>query len=241
MSADIEFKDNIGLVHLVTRKCYGWAQALGVPMDYEDVFQEASMAFVTAARSYDPTVGTKFSAYFSRAAFNQVRKAIGQMTGVKQLDEAQRENLRALKEENELRAASGEKQLSTYSGLRMVSISDLETEEGENLYDVIASDAATPEEICSARQDWDEASKDLSPLARLMADWLRDPPEELLREVEGQRAHYELRKSGGQGRGQHIPGISMECVGNFMQLVVGIRREEVMLAESELLKAAKSL
>ncbi|UUZ75403.1 hypothetical protein LP414_27185 [Polaromonas sp. P1(28)-13] len=90
-----KFEDHIGIIHMQAKFGLKWAHGAGVRMDYDDMFQEASLAFLAAAKGYDPETGLKFSTYFTKVAFSQFRQTIGVMTGVKNLNTTQRGNHRA--------------------------------------------------------------------------------------------------------------------------------------------------
>lgn len=237
----LEFESNIGLVHVVARKCYGWAKALGVAMDYDDVFQEVSLAYVTAQRGFNPQLGLKFSSYLTRAALNQMRKSIGAMTGMKRLTDADREALRVIKEENDRRALNGQPALSSYMGLSVVYIEDMTSDEFGDPVDMFVADMPTPEEEVIAKKEWDAVERSLSPLARMMAEMLRNPPSLLLEEINAQNAHMELAVSKGELQRIRRATLNLKSIANFIQLAVPVRREQLLLAENELLRAAAAI
>lgn len=237
---DLSFKGNVGLVHLIARKCFGWTSALGVSVDYEDVFQDVSMAFVTAATSFDPTQGIKFSAYLTRAAMNEVRKTVGRMTGLKRLNESEKEALSKLEADNKQRAANGQEQKSNFMGLSLTSFEDIRTEEGIDPVEMIESESKTPEQILQERQEWMNRVANLSPLAKLMEDMLRNPPQELLRELDSQYANAKLAVEQGLAEKAVRPYVSLRAVSDFIGMVSDVSRAELATAESELLKAASS-
>lgn len=237
----LDFQSNIGLVHVVARKCYGWTKALGISLDYDDVFQEVSLAYVTAQRGYNPDLGIKFSAYLTRAALNQVRKTIGAMTGLKRLNDKDREALRRIKEENEHAVACGEKTVPSYMGLSVVYIEDLGSDEMENPLDMFASQDATPEEKVIAEKEWEYVRKNLSPLAQMMADMLSNPPKLLLDEIEAQNAYLDLALEKGEIRRARRPSLSLKSIAEFIHLGGSVRREKLLLAENELLKAVAAI
>lgn len=237
---DLSFKGNVGLVHLIARKCYGWTSALGVSVDYEDVFQDVSVAFVTAATSFDPTQGIKFSAYLTRAAMNEVRKTVGRFTGLKRLNDTEKQALAKLDEENKVRVANCQEPKSNFMGLSLTSFEEMRTEEGTDPVEMIESACKTPEQILQDRQEWMGRVANLSPLAKLMEDMLRDPPQELLRELDSQYENAKLAVEKGLAEKAVRPYVSLRAVSDFIGMVSDVSRAELATAESELLKAASN-
>lgn len=63
-------EDNIGLVHLLSSKIYKRVAAMNIGMTYEDLFQELSVVYLQALKSFDLSKGYKFSTYFTTSAFH---------------------------------------------------------------------------------------------------------------------------------------------------------------------------
>ncbi|TSP13993.1 sigma factor [Cupriavidus campinensis] len=231
------YRQNEGLIHLVTRQCYGWVRSLGLSMDYNDVLQEVSVVFLQAQASFDEGRGLKFSAYFTRAAINEIRRVIGSHTGMKRLNMTEREALKAKQARNKVLAAAGEATESVYSGLDMVSFADLTQPDGSDFESTIADDGETPEQILERRQEWEALHASLSPVASLIAKWLIDPPEELLRELEAHRAHVELCLELGERKRTAYYEVCVAEIGKLLRLS-GVPKEKVVLATAELERAA---
>jgi len=242
--AQIDFKDNIGLVHTQAKFGYKWAQGAGLSLDYEDMFQEASLAFVLAVEGYDPDSGLKFSTYYTKAAFSQFRKAIGVMSGVKNLNDTQRAEIERRKSENKRRAAAAEPPLDDCNyGLRPVMFSHIGSsdEEGSAFEESIDSEVMSPEQILEFKQLWQQATADLSPLAALIVEWLRDPPPELMRELHCQMLHADhLNEIGGRAYGLRN-GLTVNNVGKFLQLVSDVKEEELLTVKAELDKLTRRI
>jgi DNA-directed RNA polymerase specialized sigma24 family protein len=68
---DTSFEAHKGLLHKMARKGYGRLIDLNVAVDYEDIFQEMSLAYVKAAQKYDVTKGITFSAYLGKTVWNE--------------------------------------------------------------------------------------------------------------------------------------------------------------------------
>lgn len=246
MNQAIQFKDNVGLVHFQAKRGFKWASGSGLNLSYDDMFQEASLAFVVAANGFKPEAGYKFSAYYTMVAFSEFRKSIGIMTGVKNLNKGQRAEIDARSEENSRLSLLGLPQLPNVNyGLAPVNMSSLGTldgaeGEGESFEAGIASNARTPEDIYEAKQAWEAATVNLSPLAGLIAEWLRDPPPEMLKEFACQRAYAEECTAAGV-RASSDDGVSLKAVTKFMRLVGDIPERQMLLAQAELLDAVKQI
>lgn len=61
------FEDHQGLLHNFTKQSFGILGEFKIPIDYEDVFQEACIAYTKARDGYKPELGFTFSAYMGRA------------------------------------------------------------------------------------------------------------------------------------------------------------------------------
>lgn len=243
----LKFEDNVGLVHLQAKIGHRMCAASGMNIDYQDVFQEASLAFLLAAEGFDPDHGVTFSAYYTKAAFSAFRKFIGVMTGVKNLNEDQRGEIIDRRAENKRRGLAGEKPLPDMSyGIRPMQFSELGYEEGDGdpFVETLQSETASPEDIVSARQQWERATAQLSPLAQLVVDWLRDPPPELVRELQCQVAQANEYKARGvrTPKGLRERGLDVDAVSAFVRLLApNVRHEELVLVKKELMDVVKEL
>jgi hypothetical protein len=240
----INFEENIGLVHLQAKQGYRWAQGAGVAMDYDDMFQEASVAFVLAAEGYKPETGLKFSTYFSQVAFSQFRKTIGVMTGVKNLNPTQRAEIADRKAENKRRAAAAQAPLLDCNyGLSPVAFSHIGVGDDDafSFEETLESEAASPEQLLEYRQTWEETTARLSPLAKVMVEWLRDPPPELLKELQSQMAHADQRNAHGLRVYGLRDGLSIANIGKFLKLVSNVTDGELALAKVELEQVVKRI
>jgi hypothetical protein len=243
MNETLGFKENIGLVHFHAKRGFARAQQAGVPLSYDDMFQEASMAFVMAARGFDPEAGVKFSAYYTRAAHSHFSKAIGRFTGVKRLTDEMKVEIAERDEENACRRAAAEPELpSRHYAIASRNFSDLEgqgDEAGDPFEALIASEYQSPEEIIETKQLMDRAMASLSPLANLMVDWLRDPPPELVSELRSQRAHAAVAEEVGVHARAMKEGLSLVTVKKFLTMLGGATERELSMAECELRNAVK--
>jgi hypothetical protein len=236
----VKFEDHVGLIHQQAKNGLRWATGAGAGLDYDDMFQIASVAFLQAAEKYDPTTGFKFSAYYTQAAFSEFRREIGIMTGVKNLNAGQRAEIQERREENAQRRAAGKPELPEMNyGLRAVAFGDLprlDDESHSSYEDNLPCDGMTPEEKVEFAQVWAEVTADLSPMAALMVEWLRDPPEQLLAEIAAQGAHSELAEAAGvRVTGLH-DGVSIAAIVDFLRMVSDVKEGELTRAKSELRK-----
>lgn len=95
MTDQIEYKDYQRLMAKLAHRQRAYLARVGAPMDFDDLMQEASIAFIKARKGFDPTLGVKFSTYLWRAVSNNLRRTAGkrldQMRGVVSLDEERTE------------------------------------------------------------------------------------------------------------------------------------------------------
>ncbi|MDY7537525.1 hypothetical protein QN372_00020 [Undibacterium sp. RTI2.1] len=246
MHPTIEFKDHVGLVHLQAKKGFKWADGAKSGLTYDDMFQEASVAFVMAKEGFNPDLGIKFSAYFSQVAFSHFRRAIGQMTGVKNLNPEQKQEIEALKEENQRRAAAALPPLMGCNyGIKSTNFSEIgaEDESFEGFESTIDSGMDTPEQILEFHQIVEQSIERLSPIAQLIVEWLRDPPAQLIAELDCQIAHADQMEETGssQAAWRFREGLSISKVGNFLQMLGDIPRGKLVLAENELLNVVTDI
>jgi DNA-directed RNA polymerase sigma subunit (sigma70/sigma32) len=243
----ISFKENVGLVHRQAKFGLAWASQAGVSMNYDDMFQEASVAFVLATNGYDPTLDLKFSTYYTKVAFSQIRRTLAVMSGVKNLNPTQRKEIADRKEENKILASKGLPELPAFKyGINPIMFSsmdgDTEDGEGSTFEQSIASDSMTPEEILEHKQSVNDGIDNLSPLARLMLDWLTDPPQEMLDELNKREAYENRCVEIGEKAHANVPdGITFSAVSNFISLVSNTSRKKILSARTELLAMSESL
>jgi hypothetical protein len=216
------FEDHQGLIHLQAQQCLKMANLNHAGFEYDDCFQEASIAFLKAAENYDPESGFKFSAIYSRYARNHFQKVIGVMSGVKNLNTGQREQIQLVRDENKRRAIAGEKLLDPPQwGLRPVPFSRLRShEEGLPFEELLEADSESPEQKVE-RLEWvDKQLQRMSPLTQLVVSWLREPPPELVCELGKQSAHYQHAKEQGARAATNMrdPDVSIDSIGRFLQL-----------------------
>lgn len=147
-----DYNDHMGLLHTFARK--GWSRLIAsqISVDYEDVVQELSVAFVKAINSYDPSKGYSFTAYAGRAMWNEFNRY-----AKKQINEAT--------------------ELGTLSIQALDARSD--TDEGGDLYEVFDSGAPTPEEQLERKQEIIGNLRKLSPTAKFLVSQMMSPSPEL--------------------------------------------------------------
>ena len=91
-----KFEDHKGLLHMKARKTYGILLNNGVSVEYDDIFQEATMSYLRAKEGYDPSLGFSFSAYMGRSVDTNLTRWAGKM-----LDEKAKLGLASLDEEDD--------------------------------------------------------------------------------------------------------------------------------------------
>lgn len=78
--AEQMYQDNLGLVHMLSKRVFARTQAAKLSMQYEDVFQEVSLVLVKASEKFEPNKGLTFSAYLTRAAYNNINRIVEKET-----------------------------------------------------------------------------------------------------------------------------------------------------------------
>ncbi|UUZ75404.1 hypothetical protein LP414_27190 [Polaromonas sp. P1(28)-13] len=129
-------------------------------------------------------------------------------------------------------------------GLRPMQFSEVNAsdEEGDPFVETLASDTLTPEEALEFKQSWIAATANLSPLALLIVEWLRDPPPELVAELSKKLAHADKCETAGVRAYGLRDGLSISSVTKFMAMVTPeMKPEEAALAKSELVEMVKQL
>jgi DNA-directed RNA polymerase specialized sigma24 family protein len=165
------FEDHVGLTHKLAKRMFAWAQSFQVSMDYEDAFQEVSVAFVKAAEGYKPETGNAFSTYYTFCAKTHFKKFMEKEMG---------------RTNRHLDRATGQ-----ISGAGMVSVDDMRFEDDTDPYEVLdAGVHHSPEAAMELKQELAERYAKLKPVARTMFDWMTQPPQELIDELGRIRAHH---------------------------------------------------
>lgn len=67
------------MIKSLAYKFYKRVQAINLPMDYEDVYQELCLSYVQAEKAWNPEGGAKFITYFTYSAQNNFNAAIRKM------------------------------------------------------------------------------------------------------------------------------------------------------------------
>jgi hypothetical protein len=242
------FEDHKGLVHMQALSGMRWAQGAGAAgvLDYNDMFQVASLAFCIAAQGYDPDSGFKFSAYYTQVAFSEIRKEIGLITGVKNLNEDQRAEIVARKEENKQRRAQALPELPDMKyGIAPMYFSEMAApgeDDSAMPYEAsIPADVMTPEQQVENADLWKKESVALSPLAQVIVSMLLDPPDELLREIAARRAYADQCTAFGKRAHGLRDGVTIAAICKFLALVGDIKKRELILAEAELAKVVERI
>jgi hypothetical protein len=242
------FEDHKGLIHMQAMNGYRWAQGAGAGgvLDYNDMFQVASLAFYVAAAGYNPDSGHKFSTYYTQVAFSEFRKEIGIITGVKNLNEGQRAEIAARKEENGRRRAAGMRELPDIRyGLEPTQFSNMPL--GDDIRDepfeaaLADRDGIDPATRIEQADLWAKEEAGLSPLARVIVDMLRDPPEQLLQEIAAKRAYADECTAFGKRAYGLRDGITLAAICDFLALIGDLTKRELTMAQGELMRAVERI
>lgn len=162
-SFDTSFEAHQGLLHKFARKGYGRLTQAGVSVDYEDVFQEMSLTYVKAVKNFKPEMGYSFSAYLGQAIWHEFNR-------VAEAEIAHRLKINSIED-----ASDG-----------------TDADEGD-LYEVIESDAASPERYLEVKQDWVTNSRRCGSVARLIVKQIINPDKGILEFLKSkQQANREI-------------------------------------------------
>jgi len=177
------YVENSGLIHTVARKGYGRLQAIGSGMEYDDLVQDLTVVFIKSYDKFDEASGNRFSTYFMAAAFNRINRIAG---------------------EQEIERVE--------NGVRSMEEMSERFEDDTSIEEVIASDAATPEQIVEAASIAQGVLSKLSPLAAKIAEMAIDPPDFIEREFMAAQAHAEIsRNKGIEKRASRSLNVSFVC------------------------------
>lgn len=75
-----DFREHYGFVHKLARKYHTRVLTARLPMDFDDVMGELSIAFVSASKGYKVDSGYAFTTYFGMCAQNHMNKVLGKMS-----------------------------------------------------------------------------------------------------------------------------------------------------------------
>ena len=157
------------------------------------------------------------------------------MSGVKNINPNERKLIESRKEENKVLLAEGKaKKPATILGIRTINFSAFATEDGDVFEESLVSDMSTPEEIFRRKQALALVIGTLSPLAELVVDWLRNPPEELMREISCRKAHMTLRENAGFRRTGPYPSVNLDMVFDFLKTIGDVSTDEIKAVKAEL-------
>tara|TARA_R110000851_G_C13102760_1_gene569368 strand:- start:104522 stop:105169 length:648 start_codon:yes stop_codon:yes gene_type:complete len=176
-----KYEDHMGAVIDITRRAYKRACAANMPVEFEELKQEVSLAWVKANATFDPSLGNKFSTYFYRVAYSSSF-----------LDKLFRET------------AHQTIDLGITSGT-------IQTEDGDaQISDITASNAAEPDLELIIAENFDRFYTGLKiPDSRLAIDMLIDTPDYLELEFQAQMQKAEDKRSVGiNSRGQRDLNLS---------------------------------
>ena len=67
------------LLRKLAHKCFARADAMGLPMTYDDVLQEMNVAYVLSKNAWNPDRGVLFSTYLTTSCYRRFNTAIAKM------------------------------------------------------------------------------------------------------------------------------------------------------------------
>lgn len=160
--AQHNFNDYKLLIGQQAMKGYKRLMGNGVSVDYDDVFQQMSLTFCVASEKFDPSKGFAFTTYLVRAIWHQFNKWAETQIAYRQ---------------------------HTYSVDELL-VNDEGQDRDNGIYDLVASDASTPEQIVLRRQDNERALKRISKEARDVVEVLANPSARTNEEWDALKAHH---------------------------------------------------
>jgi hypothetical protein len=169
--ASTNYEDHTGMLHTHARKGWGRLEANGVTVEYGDVFQHMCESFLICQRTYDPSTGFSFGAYYGRSIWNNFNKWAERL-----IEERQVLGMVSLD------ALSDATCSDSSSVLEFADFAD----DGDDSYD-------SPEDIISARQQSHNAARMLTPTAKRVVALLVHHTPALLAYVEERNSRM-LRK-----------------------------------------------
>ncbi|WP_323016355.1 sigma factor [Castellaniella sp.] len=73
---DTSFEAQNALMMMLSRRVHSRVRQSGAFILFEDIYQEACLAYTNALRTYDPSRGITFSAYLGRAVMNEANRYV---------------------------------------------------------------------------------------------------------------------------------------------------------------------
>lgn len=173
--------DHKGMMIKLSRRAQYRLERAGISVEFDDVMQEASVAFVKAKQGFSPQHGAKFSTYLWTAIGNNLNRFCDQMRD----------------------AYRGAVSLDTPASDSEDAPSLLDV-----LQDVNALD---PQEILMRNQTASETLAQFSPDTRRVLTCLITQPDLLMQEYERVRAYYEMSRAMGHAGPRVKFGIDFIC------------------------------
>lgn len=180
----IKFEDYQKLVSQQAWRALTRLNALGIySMDYEDVFQEMSLYFAIATKTFDPSKGFVFSTYLVTVMQRRFKRVVEQLV-------EERGHISSV-EEIESRTSS---------------------EEDFSLYDYIATDAPSIEDSLSHKREMMAKISNLSDKTKVVLMELTNPSAELEEEFNAKSAHVRFGREMGVNKGRFSSDIDLTFV-----------------------------
>jgi len=203
LAQDEFYEANKGLIHKFCGQAMRRVAHAGISLDYTDLYQSACEAFLRCYAGYNPELG-KFSTYFWRAAQHNINALVGPLA------------------EERLKHGT-------------VSVEEMSSHDGEELSmeEVLLKDITDPESVAAVHEYLAFLDEKLSPLAKLILNWLVEPPEDLMDAFDRQAAHAAFARSIGIAR-RAATDLSVTSIGDYMVTVHGLNKRDVKRALEEI-------
>lgn len=204
------YADNVGLIHMVTKKGWGRLQAIGASYPYDDLFQELSVIFIKAFDGFDDNCGNKFSTYFMTSAYHEVNKIVAQIA-IERID------------------------MKTRSVEEMSSWS----EDGLDEAELLPCLAPTPAERCELSDSLKNMMQGLSPLALKIVTLAIDPPDFVEYEFAAAGTHVKLARDSGVER-RFTTSLNVNFICALLEKLSLVTPTALRKARQEIQDAARS-
>lgn len=190
---DTSFEAQRGLIYKLACRGWGRLKQANVHIDFEDVMQEMSLAYVKAAAGYDPEYGITFSAYLGRSCWNEFNKFAERL--IAEQVELRLVSVDAMDDKFELDGAGG------------------------SFYDMIDSGDQTPEDIMESIQEARLKTSKLNPTAIFIVQQLVKPSAPLVQHLKALQDHARHARDTIEGSNAHAPrDISINLIAKFFNI-----------------------
>lgn len=182
------------MINRYTYKFHQRAVGLGSPLDYDDVRQELCLTFTKCKASYDETKGASFMNFVISAWFNEMNRIFRK-------DQRNREE-----------------------GLTLHAVQGGDDEESYNLFDVVDSGWATPEQNLEALSSIEFTLNGLSDQARVLVETLLNPPESVCEQYDLRECGVDQRRADESGTLRHVKQLNLNFLFKLFDIPADVAR-----------------